>query len=224
MPHTQSRYQQDLGFNDARIFCGPGDLVTSTSAGTLTTTRNAAGQWTVVAANTTTGQIAVNLTQQILRRTGFGEDIQEQFGGAGIPASAQPQFYRPDLGVLLQASAQQLTPRSALKIKGFKLLSFDVIYLVVSAAATAVTCRVDSLTLTNGAVVPAPTAVLASGINGLVTTRNDTLINVINVPVPNGTYVTTADTTVFIELGLQTPGGGTINFAGFDVLVEYNYN
>src|SRR5271156_6681221 len=95
MPHTKSRYMQDLGFNDARIDAGPGDIVFT--GATLAVSRVAAGQWGVVlgtpAAQANT--FAINVTQQIMRRLGFFEDLQEQFGGSGIPASAEYQG-RPD--------------------------------------------------------------------------------------------------------------------------------
>src|SRR5260221_13722024 len=148
MPHTQSRYQQDLGFTDGRVFLGFGDFVWYVLA-QAAVARNAAGNWSInhVAADNTTNY-AANLTNALIRRTGFGEDLQEQFGGTGIPASAQPQIYRPDV-IPAMAAAQQLQPRTALKLKGLKLLSFDVIYLITTAALVAHTCRVDQANFTN---------------------------------------------------------------------------
>jgi hypothetical protein len=221
MPHTQSRYQQDLGFTDGRVFCGPGDVVTATSAGSLTTTRINPGDWSVRAANTTTGQISLNLTQQILRRLGFFEDLQEQFGGAGIAGSAEYQG-RPDT-IGSMALGQQITPRTAFKIKGFKFNSFDVVYSVSSANATALTCRADTIQYVNGVAVPAATSVLASAVNNLILLSSANMY-VINVVIPAPAYSNLADQNLWVELGLQTPGGGTLDFRGFDCSVEFNYN
>src|SRR6516162_9898056 len=88
MPHTASRYMADLGFTDGRIFLGPGDIVWDVAA-QASVTRIAAGQWGVLhttGANTT--NFAGNLTQALLRKTGFFEDLQEQFGGTGIAGRA----------------------------------------------------------------------------------------------------------------------------------------
>src|SRR5258707_6389602 len=116
MPHTQSRYQQDLGFSDGRVFLGVGDLVPNSVANGVVT-RNAAGDWSVNQAASLAVIYAGNLTNALIRRTGFGEDIQEQFGGTGIPGSAQPQVYRPDV-IPAMNTGQQLQPRTALKLKG----------------------------------------------------------------------------------------------------------
>jgi hypothetical protein len=238
MPHTASRYMQDLGNTDARIFASPNDLVTATSAGSLTTTRLAAGNWGVVAANTTTGQIAVNVTALALRRLGMFEDTQNQFGstfgsglggvaagagsaGTGIPGSAQPSPYRPDL-IGAMSALQELTPRTAFKIKGIKLISFDVVYLVSTANATTLTCRVDSIQYINGAV-PAVTSVLASGANGLAVAFSANA-NVINVPIAVPVYSNLADFALWVELGIVTPGGGTLTLYGIDLALHFNFN
>src|SRR5229473_5306794 len=104
MPHTSSRYQQDLGFTDGRVFLGIGDLVNNANG---VVTRNNPGDWSFNQAASLAGIYAANLTNALIRRTGFGEDLQEQFGGTGIPASAQPQFYRPDV-IGSMSTGQQL--------------------------------------------------------------------------------------------------------------------
>jgi hypothetical protein len=230
---------QDLGFTDGRLMAGPGDVVALTSAGSLTNTRVNPGDYSLRATNTTTGTIALNLTQLILRRLGFFEDNQNAFGstfgsglggfvagpsgnpGTGIPASAEYQG-RPDtLGAM--ASLQEITPRTAFKIKGFKLTSFDVIYTVSSANLTALTCRVDTIQYLNGVAVPAATVVLASAVNGL-NLNSSANVYVINVPIPAPAYSRLADQALWIEIGLQTPGGGTMDFRGIDAVIEYNFN
>jgi hypothetical protein len=224
MPHTKSRYQQDLPFTDGRLFASVGDMAYYSTAGTLSQLRVNPADYSIHAANTTTGFVAVNLTSLIIRRLGFFEDLQEQFGGAGIPGSAEYQG-RPDtLGSM--ATGQPITPRTAFKIKGFQINSFDVVYTVSSANMTALTCRVDTIQYLNGVAVPAATSVLASGVNGLVTTFSANL-NVVTVAIPapyNSQFWNLADQVVTIELGLQTPGGGTFDIRGFDCALTYNFN
>lgn len=221
MPHTQSRYQQDLGFTDAKIFCGPGELVWDVAA-QAAIARLAAGQWAVshvVGANTT--NFAVNVTQAVLRRLGFGEDLQEQFGGTGIPASAQIRTYRPDV-IGAMSAAQQLQPRTAFKTKGFRLVSYDVIYSIATAALTAQTTRVDQTVYVNN-VAPATTVVLASGVNGLQTaTQANQYVTTVTPAVQP--YTILNDTALWIEVAVNAAGTSVYNLIGIDVAVEFNFN
>src|SRR5271163_187839 len=137
MPHTQSRYQQDLGFTDGKVFAGPGDVFVTGTAGAATS--NAPG-FSLLFPNSAASHIGINLTQQIMRRLGFFEDLQEQFGGAGIPASAQIRTYRPDV-IGAMSAAQQLQPRTAFKTKGIRLVSYDVIYQITTNPLTVHTTR-----------------------------------------------------------------------------------
>jgi hypothetical protein len=224
MPHTESRYQQDLGFTDGEVFAAAGDLVWSPAAN-ATITRNAAGNWSVNQAASLTVNYAVNITTLLLRREGFFEDIQEQFGGTGIAGSAQPQFYRPDQGILLQAQIQQLLPRTAFKTKGFKLISYDVIYQTSVLALSSITTRVDQTVFVNN-VAPAITSVLASGQNGLSLAVPSTGPNVttVSLPVNQQIYRTLEDMQLWIELTVVTPATSTFALYGFDCDVEFNYN
>lgn len=223
MPHTQSRFQQDLGFTDGEIFLGPGEIVWDT-ASQATIARAAAGQWSVAhtaAANTT--NFAVNVTSAILRRLGFGEDLQEQFGGSGIPASAQPQFYRPDQSPGM-STGQQIKPRTALKIKGFKLLGFDVIYSIGTAALTAHTCRADQTQYVNN-VAPATTVVLANGANGLATaTQAQPYVTSVVLTAAQQIYRTLLDTALWIEVQAIAAATTVYNLIGIECDIEFNYN
>lgn len=237
MPHTVSRYQQDLGFFDGRIRGSIGDLVVFTSAGTVTPTRTAAGNWNYAISASTTTFFGLNMTNQILRRTGFFEDLQEQFGstsGSGIAASAQPQAYRPDqLGAM--SAAQQLQPRTALKVKGFRLLSFDTIYTVTGAAFNTLQSGVYLSQFKNNTAV-SPTTIVTQAANNLTnaTQSNPYVINYAlttaqeqAISNPAGFfpgYVTLADADLWIELAVVTGASATGTFYGFDCLVEFNYN
>ncbi len=226
MPHTQSRYQQDLGFTDGRVFVGPGDILVDTIAQVtaVSGTRNAVANWSinhVAGANTT--NYAINLTNVILRRSGFGEDLQEQFGGTGIPGSAQSQVYRPDV-IPAMSAAQQLAPRTALKLKGIKLLSFDVIYVIGVANLTGHTCRVDQTNFSNNVAI-APTVVLATGANGLQTVvQANPYVTNVALPANQQVYRNVIDSQLWIEIASVTAATSTYSLYGLDCLVEYNYN
>lgn len=223
MSHTESRYQMDLGFTDGRIFLGAGDVIAVGSVAAPVVTRNAAGDWSLTrtAAGAETLNIAGNLLQAILRRTGFGEDLQEQFGGAGIAGSAQVQQYRPDvLGAM--SAAQQLQPRTALKLKGIKLLSVDSIFRVTVVNLTTNTLRVDNTVFVNN-VAPAVTAVLApTGINTVVQANP----YVQNTPLAGAQqiYRITPDQNLWVEMTAVMANTGKLDFYGFDCLCEFNFN
>lgn len=226
MPHTQSRYQQDLGFTDGKIFLGPGEIVWDVAA-QAGISRVAAGQWAVAhvaAANTT--NFAVNLTQALLRRLGFGEDLQEQFGsqsGSGIAASAQVQVYRPD-AIPGMGTGQQLQPRTALKVKGFKLNSFDVIYSIGTLALTAQTCRVDQTVYANN-VAAATTSVLASAANGLqIATQANPYVTTVTLAAAQQIYRILTDSALWIEIAVNAQATSVYSLVGIDCAVEFNYN
>jgi len=220
MPHTQSRYQQDLGFTDGRVFLGIGDLVNNAN-GVLT--RNAAGDWSFNQAASLAGIYAANLTNALVRRTGFGEDLQEQFGGTGIPASAQPQVYRPDV-IPAMNTGQQLQPRTALKLKGLKLLSIDVVYLITGAALTLHTIRVDQSNFVNN-VALAPSVVLANAANGLATAiQANPYVTNVALGAAQQIYRNSVDSGLWVEIAATTQAAGAYRLYGFDCLCEFNYN
>lgn len=223
MPHTQSRYQQDLGFPDGEVFAAPGDFVWSAVANAAIV-RVAAGNWVLQQASSLTVIYAVNLTTLMLRREGFGEDLQEQFGGGGIAGSAQQQFYRPDQSAGM-STGQQITPRTALKVKGFKLLSFDVVYQTGTLALTSINVRVDQTVFVNN-TLPAITSVLANGANGLSTAVPSTgpFVTTVNLLAAQQIYRTLEDAQLWIELAVVTPATSTFNLYGFDCDIEYNFN
>ncbi len=221
MPHTASRYQQDLGFTDARLFLGPGEVIPSSlTNGPIV--RNAAADWSFNQIVSQTVQYGANVTQAVLRRLGFGEDLQEQFGGSGIAGSAGPQG-RPDTFGAMSAG-QQLQPRTALKLKGFKLLSFDVVYLINTAALTAHTCRVDQSVSVNN-VANAITSVLATGANGLATaTQTNPYVTNVALSAAQQIYRNVADSQLWIEISAQTAATTAYRLYGIDCLIEFNFN
>jgi hypothetical protein len=221
MPHTESRYQQDLGFTDAYFFIPAPDFISTGAAATLT--KNAVGDisWNVAAS--LAAVFDVHVTDGQLTRTGFGEDLQENFGGTGIPASAQPQFYRPDV-IGAMNTAQQLQPRTALKVKGFKPLSLKVVYLITGAALTLHTIRVDKTIYANN-VANAITSVIANGANGLATaTQANPYVTAIAFPAAQQVYNISDLSQLWIEIASTTQIAGAYRLYGVEFTVEFNYN
>jgi hypothetical protein len=222
MPHTESRYMQSLGFNDGRIFCGPGDAIAVGSVAAPVVVRNAAGDWVLqrTAAGAETINITINMTQQLLRRTGFFEDLQELFGGTGIAGSAAPQG-RPDtIGAM--NTGQWITPRTAFKLKGVKFLSIDAIYRVTVVNLTTNTIRMDQTLLANN-VAPAITPVLAPlGIPTVV--QANPYVSITPLPVAQQIYRITPDQELWVEMTAVMANTGVLAFYGFDVQMEFNFN
>jgi hypothetical protein len=255
MPHTHSRYMQDLGFSDGIINYAITDVVAIASAGgPATLVRNGPADLVYNVPNSTTETFSIPLFETLILRSGYPEDLQNVFGstfggglsgpiagpsgisGTGVPASAEPQG-RPGSsslqdGYILPGSPQpatgmgtlqEITPRTALKIKGIKPLAIAVKYKVITNPATALTCRIDKVLFANG-VANTITNVLASGANGLTNVASANPY-VIVVPIPNAVAYQIADLTeMWFELGVQTPAGGTVQFYGVRLLAEYNYN
>ena len=219
MPHTQSRYMQDLGFTDGIVMFGPQEIL---PFGTTTLTRNAAGDISYNQGASQTVQYAINLADGQLMRSGFFEDLQEQFGGSGIPASAQFQG-RPDtLGAM--SALQQLTPRTALKIKGLLIQSVAVVYRIDTNPLTAHTARLDKTVFANN-VAPAITSVLASGANGLATAAQANPY-VTEIPLAAGQqiYRITDLSEYLFEISAQTPAGGAYRLYAVRMKVTFNFN
>lgn len=225
MPHTSSRFQQDLGFSDGIAYTTALSMVPAgAGAPTGFPTRNGAADfsWNVGAA---TGPVTFSAAVEDgqIFRTGFGEDTQNQFGGTGIPASAQPQPYRPDV-IPAMGNLQQITPRTALKKKGIKPLSIKVVELITGAALTTHNIRMDSITHVNN-VANTITSVLANGANGLPTaTQANPYVTVIPFPVAQQVYQITDLTTLWVELTVTTAGGGAYRLYSVEITFEFNYN
>lgn len=221
MPHTQSRYQQDLGFTDGYFFIPATDFFSTGGASTLT--KNAVGDISLNVGAAVAAVFDVHVNDGQITRTGFGEDLQEQFGGTGIPASAQQQVYRPDVSAGM-STAQELQPRTALKVKGFKPLSLKIVYLITGAALTLHTVRVDKTIFANN-VANAITSVIANGANGLATaTQANPYVTTVAFPANQQVYLTSDLTQLWIEIAATTQAGGAYRLYGVELAVEYNYN
>jgi hypothetical protein len=254
MPHTHSRYQQDLGFTDGLLFFPPADF--TATGGPPTLVRNAIGDIVYQAPVSATTYFNVDLMDGVIRRSGFFEDTQNTFGssfggglggpiagpsgspGTGIPASAEPQgrpgspslqdgFILPGTPqpVSAMGALQQITPRTALKIKGFKPTALTVVYKVVTGAATSLTTSITQTIFKNGQAV-------ATGQTTPLAASTTTLTNVVAttpyvtvIPIPNAIYYQiTPLTQLWFELAVVEPASNTFQLYGIELNCEFNFN
>lgn len=223
MPHTSSRYQQDLGFTDGIIMIDAGGFIYS-GTGSATLTRNGVGDFvsTHAAAGVETNNWSTNLARGQMFRTGFGQDLQEQFGGTGIAADAEFQG-RPDtLGAM--SALQQLTPRTAFMVKGVKLLSIAVLYKITTQALTSITCRADKSVFANNVAI-ASSVVLASAANGLATaTQANPYVTEVPIVAGNQVYQISDLSQIWFEVTPVMANTGVFQVYGIRVKVEFNFN
>lgn len=232
MPRTQSSFSQDTGFSDGKIIIGPQDMLLSLGAAVdAVLTRNAAGDWSWNQIAAKTNIYAGIVSSSVLERLGLAGDFQENYGtatpgnAAGVGNAAftgnqggpQDSTGRPPF-----AGAGYLNPVVGNVPKGFKLTDVTFVYSALTADLTAITCRVDKTVYVN-TVAPAVTAVLASGVNGLVVTAN-AQPRVVKVSTPGAVFNFTDNSEINVELSVQTAGGGTARIYRMILHGTFNYN
>jgi hypothetical protein len=119
-------------------------------------------------------------------------------------------------------TAQEIQPRTAFKLKGFKLISVDSIYRVTVVNLTTNTIRVDQDIQVNN-TAPAITAVLAATGIATAVQANPYVVNTA-LPANQQIYRITADQSLWIEMTVAIPNTSKLDFYGFDCLVEFNFN
>lgn len=214
MPRTQGRYDQDLGYSDGIILLGPNDAIATGGASTLT--RNAAGDLSHNAGASVSPIYSFPLSKGCLFRTGVKDDVQEQFGGTIGPAgvTGRPPF----------AGISQLTPLSAFRLKGLKILNFKVIYLISTNPLSSHTCRMDKTVFANN-VANAITPILASAANGLATAAQaNPYVTTVTLAAAQQIYRISDLSEYVIEVAPTTPVGGAYRMYGVQVGVEFNFN
>lgn len=254
MPHTKSRFHQDMGFSDGIVNYAISDVVAIASAGgPAVLLRNGPADLVWNVPNSMTGTLSIPLFETLVLRSGFFEDTQNVFGstfgsglggfaagpagapGTGIPASAEPQGRPGNLfgdGFILPGSPQPGSGMAALQQitprTGLKLKGIKP--LAIAVKYKVVTNPATALTCRidtvkfQNGIANSITNILASGANGLTNVAAATPY-VIVVPIPNAVAYQVADLTeMWFELGVQTPANGTVQFYGVRMLVEYNYN
>jgi hypothetical protein len=118
----------------------------------------------------------------------------------------------------------QLTPVTVPRTKGLKFKQLNVVYIVNTAVATAMTVGMTAISYVNG-VAPVATTLIPNAANGLATAFAATPY-VIPVPVPtaNQGYIITPNTAVVVEFDFTTGAGATVDVLGFWLIGDANYN
>jgi hypothetical protein len=206
---------QDLSVTDGYFILNPSSALVTGAVATLT--RNAAGNYSLNWGASVSPIIGFNVTEDQVIRVGQDEDLQEQFGGGGIFASAEPQGRPPFTGM------NPITPRTGYKTKGFQLTGMQLIYGISGAALTSISCRLDRTIFQNNQAL-AISPIIASATNGLQTAvqANPYVTSVANLPAQP--FIVTDMTTLFFEVAPIVPASGAFVLYGLRVLFNYNYN
>lgn len=215
MGRTQSRWDCDKEYTDAKLFFGVAD--TFVQAGGAALTRNAAGDISYNQAASTVGVFILPL-DTIMERLGLADDLQEQFGAATGVAGQTPAGVsgRPPF-----TGQTQLSPVLVSRPKGIKITDITLVYQIAGAALTLHTCRIDKAIFANN-VANAISAILASAANGLATAIQ---ANPYVTKVPVNTIFNVSDNSeLVVEVAATTQAAGTYRFYGCIVHCSYNLN
>jgi len=248
MSDTQGKYSQAGASNDLQIFVGATEFIDT--SGFATTASSAAGYLSknIPAADAST--FFANITA-MLKRTGiYAIPLWSGFTGtlgtgtanagassdafgtaASVPGPTTVTNTRGPLGTYPGAPPYPAANLDTLTggvngppIKGFEILSVDVIYEVDTVAASAATIGLTDTTFSNNA---APTVVsrIALGSNGLPVAINTAgQQHVQNVAVATPTFPTSSDTETICNVNLTAGAGGTIKFFGVVLHINFNLN
>src|SRR5271166_79034 len=249
MPHTSSRYQQDLSFTDGMLDFSAAQITGLTVSGTAPTqTRNAVGDISWNLAASSEAYFDIDLLACLMRRSGFFEDLQNQFGstfggglggsaagpsgapGTGIPGESEVQGRPGDYilpgqpqPVSAMGALQEITPRTGLKLKGIKPKQVTVFYLVGTGAMSTLTCVLTQTAIANG-VALAKTTLLVSGANGLTNVAAATPYAT-TIQLPNAMYYqVTPGTQLWFELHVVSPASNTFQLYGVELGCSFNFN
>jgi hypothetical protein len=106
--------------------------------------------------------------------------------------------------------------------KGVQINSIDVIYHVITLAASLATVGV-TVTKFVDKTAPVVTNIITLAANGLSTAANGNQY-VTNVAVPTPVMLTDADSQVIVNVNLTAGATGTIDFFGVVLHCSYNFN
>lgn len=227
---TAGQLIADTPNTDGHIFIGADELISPTlTSSALSQTGEGLLIITLPAAATTN----VFKTVDAIVRSGQAPNYQQQFGTAAlVPGPSGVANTSDPLGIVgfppfTAANTPTIKgPVTGFVPKGLQLTSFDIVYQVLTLAATSVSF---GATLTAfgaqgaGAVAPVVTNIVTFGTNGLpvavaanpVTTR---------VAVATPIFITGLEQKIQIHLQAVTPATSTVSVFGVNINTTYNYN
>lgn len=230
MARTAGKWEGDSPFIDG-VIPVLANSFTATS-GTMTFTKNAAGDFSLNAGASQTCVIYGPLDDEIFR-TGMQDDsaLLENYGTStpGNAAGAGNAAYTGNQGGPYGVTgrppfsgATQLTPPVGTRLKGIKILDVTLVYFISGAALTLHTIGLKKTTFANN-VANAISDVIAQGANGLATaTQANPYVTKVAVAAP--TFMVSDLTGLYIEVDATTQVAGAYRLYGAFIHVQYNYN
>lgn len=238
MPNTLGRWTSKTPFPDLQIFLGA--LKFKDLAGLATTPATVATPGLLFqTVPATDASIFVAEPELYLRSGVYGNNNQdqEQFGTAAsaygpttvantsdalaLPNAGSPTFrgFPPFPGANMATLAGAFVGPVA---KGIQIDSVDVIYQVLSLAASVATIGLTATNFSN-LVAPVVTNLITLGANGLTTAIN-AQPTVVNVPVTTPAMIVSADTEVMLNINFTGGATGTVKFYGAVIKAHFNFN
>jgi hypothetical protein len=214
MPFTTGRWEAYTQHTDGTEYV----ISPIAVSGTTGLTKVAAGDYAVTLGNSITSVLVYKFPAII--RTGEPH-LESTLLTSQALTGPQYEEYNPPIGppfTIPGPVAGQTLP----VLKGVRLKSVDLIYLLAGAAATTNTVGIFVKQDANNAA-PTITTLLAQAANGLQT-ATQTARYVTNVPIAVATrgFTVTPDTVITVEWDLTTASGGTAQV--FGVVFNYDFN
>jgi hypothetical protein len=248
MGFTDGRWEQGTPSTDLTLFLGADQFTDFAGLATLPAAPAAGLLFKVVPAADAakffvtpealllrSGQLAVPLFSGFTGTLGTGTANpgadQNAFGtAAALPGPSSVSGTSGPLGLPTGVPPQPASTLATLKGgvagpqgKGIQINSVDVIYQVLTVAASAATIGLTTTKFAAG-VAPVVANLIALGANGLTTAINAQPA-VINVPLVAPVMITSlVDTQVVLNINLTSGAGGTIEFFGAVLKCSFNLN
>lgn len=215
MPFTKGRWEAYTQHTDATEYV----IVPTVISGTTGFTKVAAGDYATTLGNSITSVLVYRFPGII--RTGEPH-LEDTLLTSQALTGPQYEQYNPPLApyTIPGPVAGQTLP----VLKGVRLKSVDLIYLLAGAAATTNTVGIFVKQDANNAA-PVVTTLVAQAANGLAT-ATQTARYVINVPIAVATrgFTVTPDTVITVEWDLTTASGGTAQVFGCVFNYDFNFD
>jgi hypothetical protein len=240
MGFTEGRWEQGSPSTDLQVFAGADQFTDFAAVSTLPAAPAAGLIYKVVPA-ATAAKFFITPEPLLLRAGQYATAAynQQQFGtAAAVPGPsgvantsdplALPAGFPPIAAANLTTISGSITGtgtgilRGPLP-KGVQINSIDIIYQVLTVAASAATTGLTKTAFAN-LVAPVVTNIIALGANGLPTAIGaQPQVTNVAVAAP-AMIVPSADSQIVLNVNLTSGAGGTVNFYGAVLKCSYNFN
>ena len=216
MPFTKGRWEAYTQHTDGTEYVIAPLVIT----GVTGVSKVAAGDYAVSLGNSITAELVYRLPGTLRLGEPHLEDTQLLSQALTGPAYEQ---YNPPVGppyTIQGVNAQAPLP----VLRGIKLNSIDIVYLVGTADLTALTVGIFAKQDIDGSA-PLVTTLLAQAVNGLsLVASADRYVTNVVIPAANREFIVTPDSVVTAEVDIETPAGGTADLFGIVFYYDFNFN